>query len=200
MWRVAASRGSKNGCPWGCVGGGRRPSAHEGELGEYKWAWQAAGLEPWALQDTGSEIWPRGSGHVWLPARAFTCAGDCLVWNVHFGVSLSQPQGAAQWGCSCVCVELVMVKLPLLLFFIFFALHFFKFYFIFKLYITVLVLPNIKMNPPQVYMCSPPAFSRTHMTSCSCSPTRNSLHSNRWAQFSFFGSSSLPWVKVFWRN
>ena len=32
---------------------------------------------------------------------------------------------------------------------------FFLFYFIFKLYITVLVLPNIKMNPPQVYMCSP---------------------------------------------
>ena len=32
---------------------------------------------------------------------------------------------------------------------------FFKFYFIFKLYIIVLVLPNIKMNPSQVYMCSP---------------------------------------------
>ena len=29
------------------------------------------------------------------------------------------------------------------------------FYFIFKLYIIVLVLPNIKMNPPEVYMCSP---------------------------------------------
>ena len=28
-------------------------------------------------------------------------------------------------------------------------LFFFKFYFIFKLYITVLVLPDIKMNPPQ---------------------------------------------------
>ena len=27
---------------------------------------------------------------------------------------------------------------------------FFLFYFIFKLYIIVLVLPNIKMNPPQV--------------------------------------------------
>ena len=27
--------------------------------------------------------------------------------------------------------------------------------FIFKLYIIVLVLPNIKMNPPQVYMRSP---------------------------------------------
>ena len=37
----------------------------------------------------------------------------------------------------------------------FFFFFFFKFYFIFKLYITVLVLPNIKMNPPQVYMCSP---------------------------------------------
>ena len=29
---------------------------------------------------------------------------------------------------------------------------FFLFYFIFKLYKIVLVLPNIKMNPPQVYM------------------------------------------------
>ena len=32
---------------------------------------------------------------------------------------------------------------------------FLLFFFIFKLYIIVLVLPNIKMNPPQVYMCSP---------------------------------------------
>ena len=32
---------------------------------------------------------------------------------------------------------------------------FFKFYFIFKFYIIVLVLPSIKMNLPQVYMCSP---------------------------------------------
>ena len=31
------------------------------------------------------------------------------------------------------------------------SLHFFlKFYFIFKLYIIVLVLPNIEMNPPEV--------------------------------------------------
>ena len=34
-------------------------------------------------------------------------------------------------------------------------LVFIFFYFIFKLYIIVLVLPNIKMNPPQVYLCSP---------------------------------------------
>ena len=32
---------------------------------------------------------------------------------------------------------------------------FFLFYFIFKLYNIVLVLPNIEMNRPQVYMCSP---------------------------------------------
>ena len=33
----------------------------------------------------------------------------------------------------------------------FFYFYFFLFYFIFKLYIIVLVLPNIKMNLPQVY-------------------------------------------------
>ena len=32
---------------------------------------------------------------------------------------------------------------------------FFNFFFIFKLYNIVLVLPNIKMNLPQVYPCSP---------------------------------------------
>ena len=55
----------------------------------------------------------------------------------------------------------VVTKISFLFFFsfIYFFLilnfFFFKFYFIFKLYIIVLVLPNIKMNPPQVYMCSP---------------------------------------------
>ena len=38
---------------------------------------------------------------------------------------------------------------------LFFFFYTFFFNFIFKLYIIVLVLPNIKMNPPQVYMCSP---------------------------------------------
>ena len=32
---------------------------------------------------------------------------------------------------------------------------YYKCFVFFKLYIIVLVLPNIKMNPPQVYMCSP---------------------------------------------
>ena len=37
------------------------------------------------------------------------------------------------------------------------SLLFFSFFlnFIFKLYNIVLVLPNIEMNPPQVYLCSP---------------------------------------------
>ena len=38
-----------------------------------------------------------------------------------------------------------------ILFIIFFFFLLIKFYFIFKLYIIVLVLPNIKMNPPQVF-------------------------------------------------
>ena len=46
-----------------------------------------------------------------------------------------------------------------LFFFFFFkcgwTLFFFKFYFILKFYNIVLVLPNIEMNPPQVYLCSP---------------------------------------------
>ena len=38
---------------------------------------------------------------------------------------------------------------------VFFFLAYFTLYNIFKLYNIVLVLPNIKMNPPLVYMCSP---------------------------------------------
>ena len=44
----------------------------------------------------------------------------------------------------------ILVCFFLLSFFIFF-----KFYFIFKLCNIVLVLPNIEMNPPQVFPCSP---------------------------------------------
>ena len=40
-------------------------------------------------------------------------------------------------------------------FFIILCLCFIFFNFIFKLYNIVLVLPNIEMNPPQVYTCSP---------------------------------------------
>ena len=46
-----------------------------------------------------------------------------------------------------------------MIFFFFLAaakhIYLFLIYFIFKLYNIVLVLPNIEMNPPQVYLCSP---------------------------------------------
>ena len=38
----------------------------------------------------------------------------------------------------------------------FFLSFFLNFILFLKFYIIVLVLPNIKMDPPQVYMCSPP--------------------------------------------
>ena len=46
-------------------------------------------------------------------------------------------------------------NLLLFYFYIVYLLIFLNFILFFKLYIIVLVLPNIKMNPPQVYMCSP---------------------------------------------
>ena len=46
------------------------------------------------------------------------------------------------------------------LFLLFYLFIYFKFYFIFKLYNIVLVLPNIEMNPPQVYLCSPSLLCR----------------------------------------
>ena len=69
----------------------------------------------------------------------------CLVKSMVFPVIM--------YGCESWTVkkaECRRIDAFILFFFIFL-----KFYFIFKLYITVLDLPNIKMNPPQVYMCSP---------------------------------------------
>ena len=57
----------------------------------------------------------------------------------------------APLGKPLISYTPTVVVQSLSLFFFFFALI----DFIFKLYIIVLVLPNIKMNPPQVYMCSP---------------------------------------------
>ena len=69
---------------------------------------------------------------------------------------------------------------PLILCIVFWLFFFnFKFYFIFKLYIIVLVLPNIKMNPPRVYMCSPswtllPPPSPYHPSgSCQCTSPKH---------------------------
>ena len=53
----------------------------------------------------------------------------------------------------CVVVIVLYVIGPTIqLYIVLYNSFFFKFYFIFNLYSIVLVLPNIKMNPPQVYM------------------------------------------------
>ena len=58
--------------------------------------------------------------------------------------------------CSLVPYYIFELEIYQVVFFLFFSEVFlFFFNFIFKLYIIVLVLPNIKMNPPQVHMCSP---------------------------------------------
>ena len=61
------------------------------------------------------------------------------------------------WHATCFCKLTKIILLEKSAFIYFYTVHdvFFFFNFIFKLYIIVLVLPNIKMNPPQVYMCSP---------------------------------------------
>ena len=77
-----------------------------------------------------------------------TSAFLCLLWLV----------GSYDWGFELIAVALQSWRLwsdySLIHSFYSLTLLFF-FNFIFKLYIIVLVLPNIKMNPPQVYMCSP---------------------------------------------
>ena len=72
-----------------------------------------------------------------------------------------------------------MRKLIIFILLLLFFMFSFLFFFIFKLYIIVLVLPNIKMNPPQVYMCSPswtllPPPSPYHPSgSCQCTSPKH---------------------------
>ena len=77
-------------------------------------------------------LWPPGLQHTRLPCpsptpRAYSNSCPSSCW-CHPTISLSVIPFSS-------CLQ-----------------SFFFFYFIFKLYITVLDLPNIKMNPPQVYI------------------------------------------------
>ena len=79
---------------------------------------------------------------------------------------------------------------------LFFFFFFLQFYFIFKLYIIVLVLPNIKMNPPSdplkkwcLHACS---FAESCPTLCDpmdCSPPGSSMHG-------IFQSRVLEWGAI----
>ena len=59
-----------------------------------------------------------------------------------------------RWGEGINTQYITLYALFYFFFHFFISFLFIYFFnFIFKLYIIVLVLPNIKMNPPQVYMC-----------------------------------------------
>ena len=89
-----------------------------------------------------------------LPGR--NCVGSCVVNQEEHYIENQEIQVPFPALPTINIVTLGnIITLSKILFIFFFYFLFFKFYFIFKLNITVLDLPNIKMNPPQVYMCSP---------------------------------------------
>ena len=69
------------------------------------------------------------------------CKINLLLW-VTVNLNLKEEQNFTQMYSQC---------------FVFWGVFFFSIFlnFIFKLYNIVLVLPNIEMKPPKVYMCSP---------------------------------------------
>ena len=76
----------------------------------------------------------------------------CLFWGQYYAVLITTTlhHSLKLYSVSFVSFPQGWLLLKLWVFF-----FFFKFYFIFKLYNIVLVLPNIEMSPPQVYLCSP---------------------------------------------
>ena len=68
----------------------------------------------------------------------YTDCAQCLKDHRHPNIFV-HPFSSKVWNCECKCG----------------LWNLFLFYFIFKLYSIVLVLPNIEMNPPQVYLRSP---------------------------------------------
>ena len=106
------------------------------------------------LQNTGFCIPPTSptwTHTVFSQAPSHWPLSGVQVCNQGCHIALPLPQilmELASSHLSCLCSP--VLRMAPLIFFFFFC----KFYFIFKLYIIVLVLPNIKMNPPQVYMWS----------------------------------------------
>ena len=79
--------------------------------------------------------------HHSLKASVLRCSAFFIVQLSHLYVTTGNTIALTTW--------ILLAKRHLYFFF------FLNFILFFKLYIIVLVLPNIKMNPPQVYICSP---------------------------------------------
>ena len=85
----------------------------------------------------------------WIPHHWATREALEMFWILTVLVSRSW-----LWYCLRVLQD-VIIGGPWVQVFFLCIIFFFFLSFIFKLYNIVLVLPNIKMNPPQVYLCSP---------------------------------------------
>ena len=122
---------------------------------------QETRFNPWV----GKISWRRK----WQPTPVFLPRKSHGWWNL---------VGYSPWGCKESDMTERLHFLSFFLFFFFF-IYLFIFYFIFKLYIIVFVLPNIKMNPPQVYMCSlswtllPPPSPYHHSGSSQCTSPKH---------------------------
>ena len=86
-----------------------------------------------------NSLWPYG-----LWATRLLCPWDFLGTNI--GVAISSLGDLPNLGIKSESPESPAFQAD--------SFFFFSFYFIFKLDNIVLVLPNIEMNPPQVYLCS----------------------------------------------
>ena len=125
-------------------------------------------MGPGSIPDLGTKI-PRATAQpktnnntktmtkksVWFVVMSLFILG--IVNFIYSLLFIGIDQCSSVFNEPCLkCFFLCFLSYAYLLFHsLLFLFYFFKFYFIFKLYIIVLVLPHIKMNPPQVYMCSP---------------------------------------------
>ena len=142
---------------------------HPHSFGKIPWrrAWQPtpgflSGESPWTEEPSGLQ-----STESQRVGQDWSNLAHKHAWRVRIPASLTSPNLANVFGNKENILTWSFIQGPLShewplsrgVFchsFFFFSLSFFFFfffYFIFKLYITVLDLPNIKMNPPQVYMC-----------------------------------------------
>ena len=110
-----------------------------------------SGRVHFALVSHDMHAWINTWSYPWLTAPATIC------WHGTLNFALNFHRTHIFYLLSFLDSHQLIFKIPETFFnSLFFPnMFFFNFYFIFKLYNIVLVLPNIKMNPPKVYMCSP---------------------------------------------
>ena len=116
-----------------------------------------------------NSLWLHGLQHTRLPYPSLSpgvCSDSCALSQTRergscWSFFLHVPIGSSSLPISlatCLGYKILQGTHHCVILWVLWSLNslsFFKFCFIFKLYKTALVLPNIKMNLPQVYMCAP---------------------------------------------